>query len=714
MSKKLSHQSSLENFKREAKRWLNALRENDPEASARFESIAGRPAPTLTLRDVQHALALEYGFAGWSALTDALADRTRVRDLILGGPISMFDAISYDRVERLREIFDRSPADLNQPVGKSLQREPDPHEGMQAWWTPLAFAITLGKPDAVRRLIELGAGITVRNPENRSLLEIAVALRDESPSPARDEIVHLLDTATASATHASDGTADDLLARFLTNACPDHRVRGGWSHAVARDTAARLLEHHPEIARANIYTAVVCGDIDQVRHLVAHNPDAARTKGGPKGSYGGADQQFIVEPAPPAAPRWEPLLYLCYARLDTGPAVDNAVAIAELLLDSGADPNAYFMAGDSRYSPLSGVVGEGEEARLPHARRDELARLLLDRGANPYDMQLFYNIHFNRSTLWYLTLAYEYSVKHGRKSDWDDPQWSMIGMGGYGDGAHFLLNLAIEKDDAALAEWCLAHGADPNAQRPARSKLRRGTLHEEAIRNGRIEIAELLARYGATTGTASLSDEDRFVAAALQLDRQEALKLVANHPEFLRSPKAMFAAASHDRDDAVALLLDLGTPIEVEDDKHQRTLHIAAYNGALHVMRLLIDRGAEIDPVETNWNNTPLDAAIYGQQTAVIDLLGRYTSDVWSLTFIGSIDRLREVLAEHPGRAKASWQGTTLLMRLPGDADRALQIAKLLLSLGADPTARNRDGLTAADIAEKRGLDVVTEMLRGV
>ena len=92
----------------------------------------------------------------------------------------------------------------------------------------------------------------------------------------------------------------------------------------------------------------------------------------------------------------------CFTRLENPASNDNAVEIATLLLDNGADPNSYFMAGGSRYSPLTGVIGEGEEGRPPHPQRDELTRLLLERGADPYDMQVFYNIHFNGDVLWLL------------------------------------------------------------------------------------------------------------------------------------------------------------------------------------------------------------------------------------------------------------------------------------------------------------------------
>ena len=73
MNRKLSSASSLDVLRLEAKRWLKALRANDPAARARLEKIF-RTVPTdLGLREIQHALALEYGCESWSALKLALA-----------------------------------------------------------------------------------------------------------------------------------------------------------------------------------------------------------------------------------------------------------------------------------------------------------------------------------------------------------------------------------------------------------------------------------------------------------------------------------------------------------------------------------------------------------------------------------------------------------------------------------------------------------------
>jgi hypothetical protein len=73
MSRTITPATSLENLRREAKRWLRALRDGDIAARSRFEQVRpGGPAHPV-LRDVQQALALEYGHESWTALTRALA-----------------------------------------------------------------------------------------------------------------------------------------------------------------------------------------------------------------------------------------------------------------------------------------------------------------------------------------------------------------------------------------------------------------------------------------------------------------------------------------------------------------------------------------------------------------------------------------------------------------------------------------------------------------
>jgi ankyrin repeat protein len=600
--RQLTPKSTLETLKKEAKRWLNSLRANDKQARARLMRASPDAPAKPSLRDVQHALALEHGLAGWMTLKKQLQDQ----------------------------------ALKSQPEDQALAKRP----------------------------------------------------------------------------HAQ------LADLFLEYACADPILNNGpAAHARRSRAALRILTRHPEIARDSIHTAVVCGDLEEVQRILAERPEAATEPGGPRRKQRLREQEKL----------WTPLLHLCYGRLPTPEAGDNAMAIARALLDHGADPNDYFEVGSqpSRYTTLCGVAGEGEDDAPPHPQREILARLLMARGAEPYDIQVLepgaepydiqviYNIHFHGKVLWFLELMYEFSVKAGRHFDWDDPNWSMLDMEGYGSGARWHLDIAVARNELKLAEWLLAHGASPNADPPSDPRRPMRSLHQEALRRGFTEMADLLVRYGAIPSSpVTLEGEEAFAAACFRLDRAEAKALLAEHPEYLLSPKPMFAAAQQDRADVVAFLLDLGMSIEIEDSQKQRPLHEAATHDSLRVAELLIERGAEIEPVESNWNNTPLDHALYRNLPRMVDFLSRFTRDVFRLTWIGNIGRLREVLNDEPDLAKVVDYGNTPLMWLPEDEGQAKEIVELLIALGADPTLRNKEGMTAADRAERRGLYEVADLLR--
>jgi hypothetical protein len=74
MPKRLSPNASLDTLRTTAKRWLKALRAGDDAARARLLAAYSKAPPEPVLRDVQHALACEYGLADWNALKAALAD----------------------------------------------------------------------------------------------------------------------------------------------------------------------------------------------------------------------------------------------------------------------------------------------------------------------------------------------------------------------------------------------------------------------------------------------------------------------------------------------------------------------------------------------------------------------------------------------------------------------------------------------------------------
>lgn len=63
---------SIESLKNEARRWLTALRAGDAAAWTRLRATLPEAGTEPSLRDVQLALAREHGFAGWTALKQAL------------------------------------------------------------------------------------------------------------------------------------------------------------------------------------------------------------------------------------------------------------------------------------------------------------------------------------------------------------------------------------------------------------------------------------------------------------------------------------------------------------------------------------------------------------------------------------------------------------------------------------------------------------------
>ena len=68
MPRPITSRTTLALLRREAKRWLKALRAGDGPARARLQRALPHAPERPTLRDVQHALAREHGLPGWTAL----------------------------------------------------------------------------------------------------------------------------------------------------------------------------------------------------------------------------------------------------------------------------------------------------------------------------------------------------------------------------------------------------------------------------------------------------------------------------------------------------------------------------------------------------------------------------------------------------------------------------------------------------------------------
>ena len=186
------------------------------------------------------------------------------------------------------------------------------------------------------------------------------------------------------------GLVDHLLRLSVLNYTRDRDQ----TFAGARD----LLTRHPRLATANVFTMAVTGRAEELRTLLADDPEAANRSGGPYD--------------------WAPLVYLTSARISDA---QSAVETVRVLLAAGADPNAgYLWHGmTSPFTALTCVLGGGEQSQPPHPAAIEIARLLLEAGADPNDNQALYNRWFTPEND-HLELLFGYGLGSDLPSVWRD------------------------------------------------------------------------------------------------------------------------------------------------------------------------------------------------------------------------------------------------------------------------------------------------------
>ena len=97
----------------------------------------------------------------------------------------------------------------------------------------------------------------------------------------------------------------------------------------------------------------------------------------------------------------------------------HALDFVRTLLDHGANPNAQFDDGwGNPFKVLTGVIGHGEGDKPPHPRASELALLLIERGADPYDFQALYNTSITRDDTTWLDILWTGSEQRDRLVKW--------------------------------------------------------------------------------------------------------------------------------------------------------------------------------------------------------------------------------------------------------------------------------------------------------
>jgi len=144
------------------------------ENEAILQTLLARGA-SLRLRDPWY----DSTAIGWADFFD----HPDLRDRLLSEPgICLFDALDHGRLDRVPEILASDPEALERPFAKCLSREAKPDD----WQTPLARMVLRGKTEAVRVLLDHGADAAARQPDGRSLVQIA-------SDKGLDEIARLLE-----------------------------------------------------------------------------------------------------------------------------------------------------------------------------------------------------------------------------------------------------------------------------------------------------------------------------------------------------------------------------------------------------------------------------------------------------------------------------------------------------------------------------------------
>lgn len=388
--------------------------------------------------------------------------------------------------------------------------------------------------------------------------------------------------------------ADELLRLACLNYGADSPSR--WQEA------AQLLDAHPGLARLSIYTAAAVGDLGAATEILAVDPAAVSREGGP----------FA----------WEPLVYLTYSRVDLEGA--DPVAVARLLLEAGADPNAgYLWDGlPSPFTALTGVFGHGEQGAPAHRDEMALARLLLGAGAEANDSQTIYNRGAG-------------DIAH------DDTEWLALLLDyglGQGDGGPWRRRLPLEHQTpteivgealqhAAVAglisrvRLLVARGTDPNGKGTHPAYQGRSP-YEGAVLHGNLEIVALLASAGADTTVAEPLTP--FIGLCLAADHAGVHDAVATDNRLLERAKAERAdlvarAVELGRPDAVRLLVDLGFDLNAR--RRTTALHEAALRGDFPMVVLLLDLGADPTIVDEEYDATPRGWAQHGNQTDIVEYL---------------------------------------------------------------------------------------------
>jgi ankyrin repeat protein len=333
--------------------------------------------------------------------------------------------------------------------------------------------------------------------------------------------------------------------------------------------AARMLHENPALAESGFPVAVVLGDVARVEAELRRDPGAATR----------------VDPGS----GWTALHLACASRFHLDAARAPGLAeVARLLVDGGADIDGE-SAGRRCWRPLECAVTSANSSR----NNEQIIRLLLDRGAPVRPETVLASLHAAGGT-WCLELL--------TKAATGTPELFTEALAE-----------AISEPRLDAVTVLLAAGADPDAPgADGRSSRRR------ALTAGVAATVELL-------GGGGDDPVERLLEAIVTGDRDGARGLVAADAGLVgrledADRAALVAAAEHGNRASVALMLELGIPIDVRreaaDDDGATALHAAAWAGSAETVALLLEHGADLSARDARWQSQPLEWALVGSGEA--------------------------------------------------------------------------------------------------
>ena len=407
-----------------------------------------------------------------------------------------------------------------------------------------------------------------------------------------------------------------------------------------------------------------------------------------------------------------------YLRTDLERAA-RLVDIARLLLDAGADPNAYWIDPNegegNRETCVYGAAGV--------ANNRELTALLLDAGADPNDGETPYH-SIEHDGVPCLDLLWDYfdddsrSIAVQHKVDYADPEGlrRLLELGADPDSRRIfprspLHGCVFRGHPRAMFEILFEFGAAPDAV----DKKGR-TAYAMAACSGRREIIKILVEHGASE---QLAPDDRFLAACAADDAGTVNAMLAETPDLVEQlddedRSIMCEAAAAGNTAGVRRMLDAGFDPNTRGSVWQEgPIHRAAIDGHFETVELLFGRGADLAVRDACYDASPLGWAETGEHDDIVDYLQRDASrlDLRDAIEWGKADRVAELLDGTEPDAPIGGAEPGILLRSAAYGGR-LELVGMLLARGADPSLANSDGTTALDYAEQQGNTDVVDLIR--